>query len=794
MLADDLTWREQDILILLSEHLTNREIADRLHLAETTVKDYVSKILSKLYVKNRRQAVRRARELGLLDTDQKTASSPRINLPASSTAFIGRKDELERIKQNLRKTRLLTLSGPGGMGKTRLALKAAEEIADDFQDGSFFVSLAPIRSVDHIIQSIADAVNFPLPTHEDPKYQLLRYLKKKNLLLVMDNFEHLMDGVGVVSEILQSASGVKILATSREKLNLKSETNLHIGGMKVNHETVSENPKKNDAVALFLQTAIKVRPEFDPSPEELTKISDICIFVEGMPLAIELAASWLQILSVNEIRHELKKGLDILSTEVRDAPDRHRSIRAVFDQSWSLLDHDEQEIFKRLSIFRGGLTRQAAHQVADASLRQIAELANKSILMPDSTTGRFEIHELLRQYAQEQLEITPQASDATKEAYTVYYADFMQEKWQQLRGPDQLLALTEIEADIENVRTAWRYCLDQKNASQLMKFINSLWIVYWVRGWFRGAIELFTDCVDRLAQADSDVQAVQAVAMAHLGFFMSWVGLAEEGYKLGKESIEILERLEKPIELAIAYQAFTLATYYLDLLDEEIDAANHYLKIVEVSNDKWLVAYGLWLVNLVEFRGKNYAQSKRFTEASLKLSNEIDDLINSALCFTSLGGHAIHNKDYAKAEIYFTRCFQISKKLNFRWLSSNAIKYLGHVALSTGEIDKAHKHLTQSLKIAYDLGLDRDIANHLYDFARLRVVQNQLEEGVELISLLLQQPVSDLARAGGGSIGDNAKELLADLENKLPSKLYLAALNKGRERVLENVIMELVSA
>ena len=795
-LADDLTWREQDILILLSEHLTNREIADRLHLAETTVKDYVSKILSKLYVKNRRQAVRRAIELGILDTDQKPAASLRINLPASSTAFIGRRDELERVKQHLRKTRLLTLSGPCGMGKSRLALKAAEELVDDFQDGSFFVSLAPIRSVDHIIQSIAEAVNFPLPTHEDPKYQLLRYLKKKNLLLVMDNFEHLLDGVGIVSEILQSASGVKVLATSREKLNLHSETNLHIGGMKVDHETGSENPKKNDAAALFLQTAIKVHPEFDPSPEELAKISEICLFVEGMPLAIELAASWLHILSVDEIKDELKKGLDILTTEVRDAPDRHRSIRAVFDQSWSLLDHDEQEVFKRLSIFRGGLTRQAANQVAGASLKQIAGLVNKSILKPDPNTGRFEIHELLRQYAQENLARTPQASDSTKEAYSVYYADFMQEKWQQLRGSNQILALAEIEADIENVRTAWRFCLDQKNASQLMKFINGLWIVYWVRGWFRGAIELFTDCVATLAQTDpdSDIQAVQAVAMAHLGFFMSWVGLAEEGYKLGQESIEILERLEKPIELAIAYQAFTLATYYLDFLDEEIEAAYRYLKIVQASDDKWLLAYGLWLVNLVEFRGKNYTESKRFAEASLKLSNEIDDLINLALCFTSLGGLAIHNKDFAEAEKYFTRCYQIANKLDFRWLSSNAIKYLGHVALSTGDIDQAHERLTQSLKIAYDLGLDRDIANHLYDFARLRVAQNQLEEGVELISLVLQQPVSDLARAGGGSIGDNAKELLADLENRLPSKLYLAALNKGRENDLENVIIELVSA
>jgi len=218
--ADDLTWREQEVLILLAERLTNREIANRLHLAESTVKDYVGKILSKLYVKNRRQAVERAKALGLLDPDQKSWVRPLTNLPAEPTPFVGRRDELVEIQRYLVETSLLTLTGPGGIGKTRLALKVAEDATDDFADGSFFVSLAPIRSVEHLIQTIAEAVKFPLATHEDPQYQLLRYLRKKQLLLVMDNFEHLLDGAGIVSEILQTAPAMKILATSRERLNL----------------------------------------------------------------------------------------------------------------------------------------------------------------------------------------------------------------------------------------------------------------------------------------------------------------------------------------------------------------------------------------------------------------------------------------------------------------------------------------------------------------------------------------------------------------------------------------------
>jgi len=714
-----------------------------------------------------------------------------VNLPAQPTAFIGRRQELAQIKRLLSTTRLLTLTGPGGIGKTRLALKAAEEISYDFQDGSFFVSLAPIRSVDHLIQTIAEAVNFPLPTYEDPKRQLLRYLQKKNLLLVMDNFEHLLDGVSIVSEILKNTSNVKILATSQERLNLQGETNLYITGMKVGSEL---DEVKDDAVALFLQSAAKAQPGFKPTTAELTRITNICQFVGGMPLAIELAASWLYILSVHEINDELKKGLDILETEMRDAPERHRSIRAVFNRSWSLLDNNEQEIFMRLSIFRGGFTRQAAQQVARASLRQIAGLVNKSMLRYDPNTGRFEIHELLRQYAQERLESTPQASDSTKEAYAAYYANFMQDKWKQLRGSEEIPALTEIEADIENVRTAWRYYLDGQNAGQLQKFIYGFWRVYWVRGWFRGAIELFAGGVDALVQAeyDPDVHAVRAIGLASYGVFTSLVGLADEGYKLISASIEILEKLEHPIELAFAYYNLTLAAYYLNRPAEEKHAAQSYLKIVEGSNDKWLLANGLWLLGFAELSGRNYAEAKRLSQASLKLYNQINNTFGSAWCFVSLGGFAIGTGDFVEAKKYFTRCLQMANELNFNWLSSVAIKYLGEIALLTNDIPEAQEYLTQSLRIAYDLGSDRDIANHLYDFASLRVAQNKLEEGVELVSLLLQQPASDLARAGGGLIKDRAKTLLAELESRLSREEYEDALKRGESMKLDDVIIELV--
>ncbi len=179
-------------------------------------------------------------------------------------------------------------------------------------------------------------------------------------------------------------------------------------------------------------------------------------------------------------------------------------------------------------------------------------------------------------------------------------------------------------------------------------------------------------------------------------------------------------------------------------------------------------------------------------EAALKVSGEINDMINLGLCLTSLGGFAIIDREYAEANKYFQRCLRISKQLGFRWLSSNAIKYLGQIALMKGNIDEAHKHLIHSLKIAYDIGVDRDIANHLYDFARLYVAQNKLEDGVELIALLLQQPASDLSRSEGGSIAGNARELLTDLEGRLSKGAFTAALKRGEQLEKDRIVIELI--
>jgi predicted ATPase/DNA-binding CsgD family transcriptional regulator len=793
--ADDLTWREQEVLILLADRQTNREIADQLHLAESTVKDYVGKILSKLYVKNRRQAVERAKTLGLLDRERETVTKPPTNLPAEATPFVGRKDELVEIQQHLGETRLLTLTGPGGIGKTRLALKAAEGAAGNFADGIFFVSLAPISSVDHLIQTTAEAIKFPLATHENPQHQLLRFLKKKQLLLVMDNFEHLLDGVGIVSEILQAAPAVKILATSREKLNLQSETNLIVWGMGFSRPERLEDTGRNDAITLFVQSARKVCPGFDPSLDELERIAYICQIVQGMPLAIELAAAWLQILTMDDITEELEKGFDILATEVRDAPERHRSIRAVFDHSWSLLHQTEREIFMHLSVFRGGLTREAAQQVSRASLQQLMDLVNKSFLSHDPDTGRLEVHELLRQYAKEQLQETPDVNFSALEEHAAYYAEFMEERWQQLKGKRQLLALAEIEADIENVRAAWRYYLYQNNTPQLWKFIKGLWHIYWIRWWNHAGMTLFTEAVRILQEGeDEDSVALCALAMAFQGYFMAWLGLSDQGYELAENGVDILQQRNHSEALVFAYDSLAVNAYFLNRFTEEIEAINKMVIIAAEIGDKWLLAFTLFAASMAALIKEDYVEAKRHAESQLDLNEEIGDVIGSTMPLIVLGHVALANGKYEEARAYYLRCLKISEEVRFHYAIQTSSKYLGKVALSMGEIIEAEEYLVQSLIISKEIGFVRDIINLICEFARLWVAQDNSERAAELLAFVLQHPASYESRLLEGRIRDSAQDLLAEIEEELLREVFTNAVERGQGLDLDGIIADLVGS
>ena len=328
-----------------------------------------------------------------------------MHLPSPPTPFIGRRPEVEQVKKLVLSPdhRLVTLTGPGGTGKTRLSIQAASELGDAFRDGIYFARLSPVQSADRVIPALAKALDFTFFLEEErPRQQLLDYLCDKQLLIVMDNFEHLLEASVLVKDILTKAAGVKVIATSRVRLNIQGEQLFQVGGMRTpdaseinDWDDPEEQARPFSAVQLFLDRARRVQPDFTLTSQNTGPVMEICRLVRGMPLGLELASTWLELLTPQEIAAEIRNSLDFLETDQAGVPDRQRSIRAVFESSWKLLDEQEREVFRRLCVFVGSFSRQAAQKVSGASLRTLLKLADKSWLQ-HTGGGRFLLHELMQ--------------------------------------------------------------------------------------------------------------------------------------------------------------------------------------------------------------------------------------------------------------------------------------------------------------------------------------------------------------------------------------------------------------
>ena len=476
-IVEPLTRREYDVLALLAYDLSDREIADRLTVSSNTVKWYNRQIYDKLGVDNRRQAVEHALSLGLLDQEQPT-EPPLAALPAQSTAFIGRAGELEDLTHLLgsEATRLITLLAPGGMGKTRLALATAETCQSQFASGVCFIPLTPLTSPEQLVPAIAEFIGLHLTSDQrTPKQQLTSFLSNKHILLVLDNFEQVLDGAGLLADLLEAAPHLHLLVTSRQRLNLSCETLYVVSGLTYPDSSTVENALDYTAVQLFLECGQRLRPQM--ALEDLTAVVKICQMTQGMPLAVELAAAWLIALSPSEVADEIARGLDFLQTNLRDIPERQRSVVAVFETSWRQLSAEEQSAFRKLSIFRGGFKREAALDVADTRVDILIGLANKALISRNSRTSRFEMHELLRQFAEEQLKLSDEL-EATRGRHAAYFADFLHARLPMLQSRNPKAALNEIQADFDNVRQAILHLLDLDRSNTLEGVAKSLRIFF----------------------------------------------------------------------------------------------------------------------------------------------------------------------------------------------------------------------------------------------------------------------------------------------------------------------------
>ena len=423
------------------------------------------------------------------------------------TSFVGREKESTDIQQLLAQPdcRLLTLVGPGGIGKTRLALQLGTLLRDKFARGSFVAYLQPLRSAEFFVSAVADALGISLTGQEAPLVQLAHYLSDKEALILLDNFEHLLDAADQLAILSSSTPHVKYLITSREALHLQEEWLYSVPGLAFPADLATASAGQNDdAVQLFNERAQRVYPHFAPD-KEVEAVIQICRLVEGMPLALELAAAWRKTLNCQAIADEIQGGLAFLTTRHRNVLARHHSMQTVFDQTWQRLNERERAVFKRLSVFRGGFQRDAVVEVTGASLSILSALADKSLLRLDAN-GRYQIHELLRQYAAEQLEQSADDVAQTQADHAAFYIQFLHQRSRDICGGRQRAALLEIRADLDNIRVAWLWAVAQGDAESLQKGSESLGLYYQFLGGYLEGMMLFSQATEVLqAQPPSEV-------------------------------------------------------------------------------------------------------------------------------------------------------------------------------------------------------------------------------------------------------------------------------------------------
>ncbi|HLU10634.1 MAG TPA: LuxR C-terminal-related transcriptional regulator [Oceanobacillus sp.] len=468
LLLSALTPRERDILQLMADDLSNAEIAERLVMTAGTVKWYVKQIYSKLDVHTRDEAIARAADLKLTTQPQLALSTP-SNLPAPTTSLVGREQEIAAVYQLLLRddVRLLTLVGTAGIGKTRLSIEAAAMLLGDFPDGVYFVSLAPLSAPSLVANAIAQTLDVQETGGQNIEEMLKSYLREKRLLLVLDNFEHLLPAAPLVSELLKATPNLKVLATSREALRVYGEQEYPVPPLSqpdVNYGGDLSTLSEVEAVALFVKRAQAVKPDFELTPENASAVAEICIHLEGLPLAIELAAARVKRYNPEELLGRLNQRLNILTGGARDLPERQQTLRGAIAWSYDLLNEDEKRLFARLGVFVGGWSLEAMEAVASCvsplqidTYDGLESLLNKSLVRQiERITGepRFIMLETLREYALEKL--AERGEDETiRRAHAEYFLSLAGHLCTLLRTAEEFRAFQAFETDYANIRTAW---------------------------------------------------------------------------------------------------------------------------------------------------------------------------------------------------------------------------------------------------------------------------------------------------------------------------------------------------
>jgi predicted ATPase len=652
-----------------------------------------------------------------------TISSPKTNLPILPTPLIGRDREVEQLVQLLQDPhcRLLSLVGPGGIGKTRLAIETATQVQDLFTDNVHLVPLVSVNTTQLIVPVIANSVglSFHHAIRADPKTQLFSYLKEKQALFLLDNLEQLLaeQGIELLTELLAQAPQVKLLVTSRESLSLQDEWVFEVKGLPVPEGIYVEGTEQNTSVELFLQRARRAHVGFSARVDDFPAIVRICRLVDGNPLGIELAAAWVRTLSCDEIAQEIERGMDFLNISARDIPARHRSMRAVFEHSWKLLTEDEQRVLLRLSVFRGGFRREAAERVAEATLIVLSALMTKS-LVRRSGAGRYDLHELIRQCAAEQFAKHPEAR--LHDRHSRFYLTWIAEHEAALISSRQKETIEQLSFEFDNLRQAWECAIDQRQIDLLRIAAWPLWYSYEMRGLYQEGEVMFLQAVQGLLAwkipeelEDEARRATLAYLQIFTSIFALRQGRIEEAGQVLRHCLDPLKSANDRVGLANALWVYGVVWMFTGQFQEAIGHLQEALAQALAINRQWEQCISRILIGRVEHQLGDYNESKRWLTEGLALGEKMGDpnLITFGTSSLVETEHALGHLE--EMESLLREGIQLARENGSRFTYAMLQEQLALVLHSKGNTSDAQQLCQASVDLYQELGDEWSISRAL---------------------------------------------------------------------------------
>lgn len=724
------------------------------------------------------------------------------NVPASFTSLVGREREIAAIVDIMRRpdVRLLTLPGVGGVGKTRLSIQVAREMRAFFSDGVCFVALSALHDPEQVIAAIAETLGIQHLAHLPVFEQVTYFLSERHMLLILDNFEQVMVAAPLLEELLSACPALKLLVTSREVLRLQAEREFSVFPLALPphpEQLKSEEIAAYPAIALFVQRAQAVLPDFQLTAANVQAIARLCIRLDGLPLAIELAAARVKLLPPEALLKRLAQGFQVLGGGARTLPERQRTLFNTIKWSYDLLNAGEKWLFRRLSLFAGGWTVQAAEAVCAGRedivvLDGLASLLDKSLLSRVEQAGeepRLSMLMAVQNFGQDCLRECGEMEEARR-AHAAYYFSLANEAYPHLSSSAQLAWLARLEQEHENLRAALEWLVGAGEAEQALRLCGALepfWFRrgYWTegRGWLRIALDL---------PAEQAQTATRAKALHDVAELIRLQGDDAEARPLLEESIALYRQLGDEDGLIRALS--TLAT----TVEEQGDLATAYgiveeaVARAEQQQYRWGLANALRVQGHILWLRNKPQQALAITEKSLLIARGLDDLSLTAFVLNNLAYMDWQQKNFARAETLARENMLLARKIDDRRLLESTLETLGSIALDQGDPEQAKAHFVESFALAQQLGQKSYLSYCLTLLARVAAEQNQFRQAARLYGVAARELVME--RVLNESERAEYERHVATVRLRLGEQKFAAAWAEGQTLTVEQAFAQAVAA